>query len=235
MILRLRIPPKLFLCALSATSAAVAGVVWTFHEGTSIPSDLPTFAVTVAKNGEHNHAKSTVGGGSSIGRGTAREKSGRGDTYVSQMLTMAAGNKLPFRLEDRNLGFGTYGLDGFINDVQKQEKLASVKEVSVNLGHLVVAAGGKIAAFAEDPTIFQGAKPPNGDDEPVHNIHPSSSVPPIVPPSSSVPPRSPVPTHSSVPPSPASVPDSGSTFFLMLCCGAGLLIMGTLGSRQLEK
>lgn len=67
------------------------------------------------------------------------------------------------------------------NEVQKEGKLDSFKDVSFNLGHLVVAGGGKIAAFAEDPSIPSGARPPNGDGGPVHNIHPSPSVPLVAP------------------------------------------------------
>lgn len=182
MILRLRIPNKLFVCTFSVTGAAVVtGAVWTFHQGAGVPSNVPTFVVPVATNGNHHRAKSTVGRGSSIGRGTARGKSGRGDRYVSQMLTLAAGYTLPFRLEDRNLGFGANEVDGFVNEVQKEGKLDSFKDVSFNLGHLVVAGGGKIAAFAEDPSIPPGARPPNGDGGPVHNIHPSPSVPLVAP------------------------------------------------------
>ena len=223
MILRLQIPNKLIVCTLSVTGAAVgAGAVWTFHQGAGVPSNVPTFVVPVPTKGNHHRAKSSVGRGSSIGHGTARGKSGRGDRYVSQMLMLAAGYRLPFRLEDRNLGFGSNGVDGFVNDVQKEGKLDSFKDVSFNLGHLVIAAGGKIAAFAEDPSIPPGAMPPNGDGGPIHNIPPSASVPPrgsvppFVSPPSSVPPF--VSPPNSVPPSQASVPDSGSTFLLMLCC-----------------
>ena len=196
MILRLRIPNKLLVCALTVTGAAGAGGLWTFQQGAGVPSNVPTFVVTVPKIGNHNRDASTVGGGFGEPRKTwvvtARGKTGRDGSYVSQMLTLAAG------LEDRNLGFGANGVAGFVNDVQKERKLDSFTDVSVNPGHLAIP---------------QGARPPNGDGGPVHNIPPSSSVPS----------------------SPASVPDSGSTFLLMLCCGAGLLIMRTLGSRQLEK
>jgi hypothetical protein len=202
MILRLRIPNKLLVCALTVTGAAGAGGLWTFNQGAGVPSNVPTFVVTVAKNGNHNRDASTVGGGFGEPRKTwavtARGKTGRDDRYVSQMLTLAAGSDpLPFRLEDRNLGFGANGVAGFVNDVQKERTLDSFTDVSVNPGHLAIP---------------QGARPPNGNGGPVHN-----------------------PPSSSVPSSPASVPDSGSTFLLMLCCGTGLLIMRTLGSTQLEK
>jgi len=198
MILRLRIPNKLLVCALTVTGAAGAGGLWTFQQGAGVPSNVPTFVVTVAKIGNHNRDASTVGGGFGEPRKTwavtARGKTGRDDSYVSQMLTLAAGSdSLPFRPEDLNLGFGADGVAGFVNDVQKEWKLDSFTDVSVNPGHLAIP---------------QGARPPNGNG---------------------------IPPSSSVPSSPASVPDSGSTFLLMLCCGAGLLIMRTLGSRQLEK
>jgi hypothetical protein len=265
MILRLRIPNKLFVCALSVTGAAVGGAVWTFHEGASAPSTVPTFVVPVPANGNHYRAKSTVDRGSSIGRGTAHGKSRRGDRYVSQMLTLAAGHTLPFRLEDRSLGFGANGVDDGVNDVQKEGKLASFEDISLNPGHLFIAAGAKVVAFAEDPSNPQGTRPPNDDGGPGHNIYPSPSVSPSRPPSSSAPPLgsapptrsapplgsapprgsapptnsappiSSVPPTGTAPPPPTSVPDSGSTFLLMLCCGAGLIIMGKVRSPRLEK
>jgi hypothetical protein len=203
MILRLRIPNKLLVGALTVTGAAGAGGLWTFQQGAGVPSNVPTFVVTVAKNGNYNRDPSTFGGGFGEPRKTwavtARGKTGRDDRYVSQMLALAAGSQpLAFRLEDRNLGFGANGVAGFVNGVQKERNLDSFTDASVNPGHLAIP---------------QGATPPIGDGGPVHNIPPSSSVPS----------------------SPASVPDSGSTFLLMLCCGAGLLIMGKLGSPQLEK
>jgi hypothetical protein len=202
MILRLRIPDKLLVCVLTVTGAAGAGGLWAFHQGAGVPSNVPTFVVTVAKNGNYNPYPSTFGGGFGEPRKTwavtARGKTGRDDRYVSQMLALAAGSQpLPFRLEDRNLGFGANGVAGFVNGVQKERNLDSFTDASVNPGHLAIP---------------QGARPPNGNGGPVHN-----------------------PPSSSVPSSPASVPDSGSTFLLMLCCGTGLLIMRTLGSRQLEK
>src|SRR5262245_12148364 len=203
MILRLRIPNKLLVCALSVTGAAGAGGLWTFHEGAGVPSKVPTFVVTVAKNGNQNRDASTVGRGFdeqwTMQAVTVRGKSGRDDGYVSQMLKLAAGSdQLPFRLKARNLGFGANEVAGFANDVQKEEKLDSFTDVSVNPGHLAIP---------------QGSSPSNGDGGPIRNMPPSTSVPS----------------------SPASVPDSGSTFLLMLCYGAGLLIVGTLGSRHLEK
>ena len=216
MILRLRLPNKFLLCLLSLTAGAVAGAFWTVHGGAGTASNGRVgraFGVIGATNGNHNSAKST------IGRGSARGKSGRGGSYVSQMLTLAASN---FSLEDHNLGFGANGVDLFVNDVQTRSNLESFNHVSVNLGNL--AAGGHKIAFAEDPSIPQGAGQPHDDGEPVDNIYPSTSVPP----SSSVPPS------ASVPPS-TSVPDSRGTFALMLCSGAGLLIMGRLASWQLEK
>ena len=214
MILRLRLPNKFLLCLLSLTAGAIAGAFWTVHGSAGTASNGRAgraFGVIGATNGNHNGAKST------IDRGSARGKSGRGGSYVSQMLTLAAGSYTSdFSLEDRNLGFGANGVDVFVSDVQTGSNLDSFNHVSVNLGNL--AAGGHKIAFAEDPSIPQGAGQPHDDGEPVDNIYPSTSVPP----------------SASVPPS-TSVPDSGGTFALMLCSGAGLLIMGRLASWQLEK
>jgi hypothetical protein len=137
------------------------------------------------------------------------------------MLTLAAGiHTLHFSLEDRSLGFGANGVDVSDNNVETKSNLDSLSHVSLNLGNL--AAGGHKIAFAEDPSIPQRAGQPHDDGEPVDNIYPPSFVPPSFVPPSSIPPST-------------SVPDSGGTFVLMLCSGAGLLIMGRLASRQLEK
>jgi hypothetical protein len=234
MILRLRLPNKFLLCLLSLTGGTVAGTLWTFHGGAGIDSKGRAFGVIGATNGNYNGATSTTS------RGSASGKSGRGGSYVSQMLTLAAESctvnigPLDFILEDRNLGFGANGVDGrqsrdqsqgadadarrdvFVNGVQTGSNLDPFNHVSVNLGNL--AAGGHKIAFAEDPSIPQRAGQPHDDGEPVRKIYPSTSVPP----------------SASVPPS-TSVPDFGGTFVLMLCSGAGLLIMGRLASRQLEK
>jgi hypothetical protein len=234
MILRLRLPNKFLLCLLSLTGGAVAGTFWTFHGGADIASKGRAFGVIGATNGNHDDATSTTR------RGSARGKSGPGGSYVSQMLSLAAGSytvnigPLDFSLEDRNLDFGANGVDGrqsrdqsqgadadarrdvFVNGVQTGSNLDSFNDVSVNLGNL--AAGGHKIAFAEDPSIPRRAGQPHDDGEPIDNLYPSTPVPP----STSVP-------HST------SVPDFGGTFVLMLWSGAGLLIMGRLASRQLEK
>jgi hypothetical protein len=140
------------------------------------------------------------------------------------MLTLAAGSHtLHFSLEDRSLGFGANGVNVSANDVETKSNLDSLNHVSLNLRNL--AAGGHKMAFAEDPSISQGPRQPGDDGRPIDNIYPPNSIPP-----NSIPPDSTPP----IPPS-ASVPDSGATFVLMLCSGAGLLIMGRLASRQLEK
>ena len=219
----LRLPNKSLLCLFSFTGAAVAGAVWTFHGDAGIASNgravhVPVVAATYPND---KPARNTTG------RGSGRGKSGRGGRYVSQMLALAAGgNTLHFRLEDRNLGFGANGVDVSANDVETKSDLDSLNHVSLNLGNL--AAGGHKIAFAEDPSIPQGPRQPGDDGEPIDNIYPPNSIPPNSNP--------PIPPHSTppIPPS-ASVPDSGATFVLMLCSGAGLLIMGRLASRQLEK
>jgi hypothetical protein len=243
MILRLRLPNKFLLCLLSLTGGAVAGTFWTFHGGAGSASKGRAVAVPVIGATYPNHNGAT----SNTSRGSARGKSGQGGSYISQMLALAAGSytvnigPLDFSLEDRDLGFGANGVDGrqsgdqsqgvhadarrdvFVNGVQTGSNLDSFNDVSVNLGNL--AAGGHKIAFAEDPSIPQRAGQPHDNGQPVDNIPPSTSIPP----SPSIPP----PT-STIPPS-SSVPDSGGAFVLMLCSVAGLLIMGRLASRQLEK
>jgi hypothetical protein len=112
-------------------------------------------------------------------------------------------------LEGRNFGFGANRVDIFVNGVQIGSNSDSFNDVSANLGNL--AALSHQIAFAGDRSIPQGARQHHNDDEPA-----------FVPPPTSVPPST-------------SVPDSGGTFLLMLCSGAGLLSMGRLASRQLEK
>src|SRR4030095_11836429 len=88
----LRLPNKFLLGLFSLTGATVAGAVWTFSG--DAPIAFPkgrAFSVIGATYGNHNRATSTTG------RGSARGKSGRGGSYVSQtryvsqMLTLAAG------------------------------------------------------------------------------------------------------------------------------------------------
>ncbi len=215
MILHLRLPSKFVLGLFSLTGATVAGAVWTFYG--DAPIAFPkgrAFSVIGATNVNHNRATITTG------RGSARGRSGRGGSYVSQtryvsqMLTLAAGGyTLHFSLEGRNFGFGANGVD--VNAVPKASNLDSFNDVSVIFGNLFV--GSHKIAFAEDSSIRRRTGQSHDDNEPVDNIDPTS-VPP--------------PTSS---PPPTSVPDSGGTFLLMLCSGAGLLIMGRLASRQLEK
>ncbi|SRR6266496_4147768 len=220
MILHLRLPNKFLLGLFSLTGATVVGAVWTFSG--DAPIAFPkgrAFSVIGGTNGNHNRATITTG------RGSARGKSGRGGSYVSQtryvsqMLTLAAGGyTFDSSLEGRNFGFGANEVD--VNGVQKASNLGSFNGVSVNFGNLV--AGSQIA-FAEDHSIPERAGQPHDDNAPVDNIYPTS----VPPPTSSASPTS--------VPHPTSVPDFGGTFLLMLCSGAGLLIMGRLASRQLEK
>jgi hypothetical protein len=126
-----------------------------------------------------------------------------------------------FSLEGRNFGFGANGVDVFVNGVQIGSHSDSFNDVSANLGNL--AALSHQIGFAGDRSIPQRAPQHHNENEP-------ASVPP---PTSVLPPTS-VPPPTSVLP-PTSVPDSGGTFLLMLCSGAGLLSMGRLASRQLEK
>jgi hypothetical protein len=219
MILHLRLPNKSLLFVFSLTAASVAGAFWTFHGDAGIASKGRAYSVIGATNSNHNDATSTTR------RGGARGKSGRGGSYVSQMryvsqmLTLAVGSyKFPFSLEDRNFGFGANGVDVSVKGVQ----IGSFNFVSVNLGN--PAAGSHKIAFAGHPSIPQRPGQPHDDDEPVDNIYAPTSDPPLT--------SNPPPTSG---PPPTSVPDSGGTFLLMLCSGAGLLIMGRLASRQLEK
>jgi len=225
MILHLRLPNKSLLFLFSLTGATVAAAAfWTFHGDAGIASKGRAYSVIRATNSNHNDATSTTR------RGGARGKSGRGGSYVSQtryvsqMLTLAAGSyKFPFSLEDRNFGFGANGVDSNRVDVSVNGvQIGSFNDVSVNLGN--PAAGSHKIAFAGHPSIPQRPRQPHDDDKPVDNIYPPTSGPPATsgPPPASDPP-------------PTSVPDSGGTFLLMLCSGAGLLIMGRLASRQLEK
>jgi hypothetical protein len=220
MILHLRLPNKFLLGLFSLSGAVVAGAVLTFHGDAPIASkgravNVPVIGATYPN---YNGATSTTG------RGSARGKSGRGGSYVSQrpyvsrMLTLAAGSyKFPFSLEDRNFGFGANGVDSKGVDVSVNGvQMGSFKFVSVNLGS--PAAGSHKIAFAGHPSIPQRPGQPHDDGEPGDNIYPPTSGQP--------------PTSG---PPPTSVPDSGGTFLLMLCSGAGLLIMGRLASRQLEK
>jgi hypothetical protein len=220
MILHLRLPNKFLLGLFSLSGAVVAGAVLTFHGDAPIASkgravNVPVIGATYPN---YNGATSTTG------RGSARGKSGRGGSYVSQMLTLAAGSyKFPFSLEDRNFGFGangveSKGVDVSVNGVQ----IGSFTFVSVNLGN--PAAGSHKIAFAGDPSISQRpGQPPTSGHPPTSGQPSTSGQPPTSdPPSTSDPP-------------PTSVPDSGGTFLLMLCSAAGLLIMGRLASRQLEK
>ena len=226
MILHLRLPNKFLLGLFSLSGAVVAGAVLTFHGDAPIASkgravNVPVIGATYPN---YNGATSTTG------RGSARGKSGRGGSYVSQrpyvsqMLTLAAGSyKFPFSLDDRNFGFGadgveSKGVDVSVNGVQ----IGSFTFVSVNLGN-PAAASHKIA-FAGDPLISQRPGQPPTSGHPPASGHPPTSD---QPPTSGQPPTS--------DPPPSSVPDSGGTFLLMLCSGAGLLIMGRLASRQLEK
>ena len=204
MIRQLRLPSKFLVYLLSLTGGAVAGAFWTFHGDAGIASKGTAFGVIGATKGNHNGATRTTG------RGGPRGKSGRGGSYVSEMLMLAAeSSTFYFSLEGRNFGFGANRVDIFVNGVQIGSNSDSFNDVSANLGNL--AALSHQIAFAGDRSIPQGARQHHNDDEPA-----------FVPPPTSVPPST-------------SVPDSGGTFLLMLCSGAGLLSMGRLASRQLEK
>lgn len=251
MVLHLRIPIKLLLPLLSLTGVAVAGAVWTFHGGANTASNGRAFSVADgirARNSNHDAATSTPGGKSARGK-SARGKSAQGARYVSQMLMLAAGSHTLRSSAGRNFGFGANGVDS--DEVDSNEADVSVNgvqtgsfnAVSVNLRN--PAAGSHEIALAGHPSIPQHRGQPRDEDEPIGNIYPPTSgappqsdpppinPPPINPPPINPPPPDPPPRSS--PPPPSSVPDSGGTFLLMLCSGAGLLIMGRLASRQLEK
>jgi hypothetical protein len=235
MVLHLRIPIKLLLPLLSLTGVAVAGAVWTFHGGASTASNGRAFSVADgirARNSNHDAATSTPGGKSTRGK-RARGKSAQGARYVSQMLMLAAGSHTLRSSAGRNFGFGANGVDSDEVDVSVNGvQTGSFNAVSLNLRN--PAAGSHEIALAGHPSIPQHRGQPRDDDEPIGNIYPPTSG---APPQSDPPPINPPPINPPPPdpPPPTSVPDSGGTFLLMLCSGAGLLMMGRLASRQLEK
>lgn len=97
------------------------------------------------------------------------------------------------------------------NGVESKGVDSKEANVSVNRVQVFSVNLGNPAAFAEHPSIpRRPGQTPLIDDQPV-----------VSPPNSDPPPR--------------SVPDSGGTFLLMLCSGAGVLIMRMLAARQLEK
>jgi hypothetical protein len=226
MIQYFRLPNKFLLCLLSLTAAALSGASaatiypvndgfeepdhgsgggayqyappapgWNFQANAGIAANGSDFNVMGATNGNHNNGATSTSGQAAFLQG--------GNSFISQMLTLATGSyTLDFSLEGR-LFYGANGVDIFLNGVQIggtlfPDNLGSFNDVGVNLGNL--AAGTYTIAFAGD-------EPTSADVTTfVDNIKIISSV-----------------------------PDSGGTFLLMLCSGAGLLIMGRLASGQLEN
>ena len=137
-----------------------------------IAANGSAFGVTGATNGNHNGATSSVGQAAflQMGDGTI----GQTGSYISQMISLAAGSyNLNFSLSGR-LGYGANGVNLFVNGVQIGStlfpaSLGSFNDVSVNLGNLT--AGSYAIAFAG-----QGA---NGRDVTtfIDNIAIVSSVP----------------------------------------------------------
>ena len=208
MISHLPLPGKSLLFVLSLTGATVCGAVWTFYGDAVVTPKGSAFGGIWATNSNRHGTASTTR------RGGAREKSGQVSSYVSQMLTLAAKSQAENHRLQSSPGGGNFGLgakraDVFVNGVQIRGTLFPFMDVSVNLGNL--AAGGRKIAFVRDrsipPSIPQRGQPPT-INEPLADVPPAPDT---------------------------SVPDSGSTFLLMLCSGAGLLIMGGLASRRLEK
>ena len=127
---------------------------WTYHSaggvaGAGIAANGSAFGVTGATNGNYNGATSTVGQAAflQMGDGTL----GANGSWISQMISLAAGSyNLNFSMEGR-LGYGANGVDVFVNGVQIggtlfPANLGSFNDVSVNLGNL--AAGSYTIAFA---------------------------------------------------------------------------------------
>ena len=148
---------------------------WTYHNGVGgagIAANGSAFGVTGATNGNYNGATSTVGQAAflQMGDGTL----GQNGSYISQMISLAAGSyNLNFSMEGR-LNHGANGVNVFVNGVQIggtlfPANLGSFNDVSLNLGNL--AAGSYAIAFAG-----QGA---NGRDVTtfIDNIAIVSSVP----------------------------------------------------------
>jgi hypothetical protein len=122
---------------------------WTYHGNAGIAANGTAFGVTGATNGNYNGATSTVGQAAflQMGDGTL----GQNGSYISQMISLAAGSyDLNFSLEGR-LNYGANGVNVFVNGVQIggtlfAASLGSFNDVSLNLGNL--AAGSYAIAFA---------------------------------------------------------------------------------------
>ena len=122
---------------------------WTYNGLAGIAANGTAFGVTGATNGNYNGATGPVGQAAflQMGNGTL----GQNGSYISQMISLAAGSyDLNFSMEGR-LNYGANGVNVFVNGVQIggtlfAASLLSFNDVSLNLGNL--AAGSYTIAFA---------------------------------------------------------------------------------------